>query len=74
MRVLFLLSAALLSGLMMILAGCGGSAHTPSTERESTPIDGGRYREWKHEGHVYLSASYGGLVHSESCPCKEKSR
>jgi hypothetical protein len=42
----------------------------------TTEFVGGTVTEVTHKGHVYLSfdgSSYnGGVVHSESCPCKSK--
>ena len=35
---------------------------------------GGGYRiyEFEHEGHKYLFHYHGGMIHSESCPCKQE--
>lgn len=53
--------------------GCSGSKVTVSSvDTHIINVGGVNIREFEHGGHKYLTSYDGGLIHSESCPCKGK--
>lgn len=44
---------------------------TTILERAQVRYEKSAVVEFTHDGHVYLKHRQGGVVHSESCPCRE---
>ncbi len=67
--------------LCILLSGCGGENNTPQSPIvvEPEPLHNVWYTNYSFgaftiinaDGHEYLSAYKGGMVHMESCPCKK---
>lgn len=67
----YLLLATLLCGMFSSCTeNMSGKRHS-NVEEESLPI---RVDDFTWEGHTYLVFIEGGIIHSESCKCKEAKR
>ena len=55
----------------LLIAGCGDAGHSDRTTRSIAGYDV-IMKTVSHEGHEYVVLNGKCLVHSASCPCKEK--
>lgn len=53
------------------MSGCD-ELENPKRHRETISVGGFKVRVFEYDGHFYLTRYRGGIIHSESCPCKKK--
>lgn len=72
------ISVVVLVLCMVLAGGCGDNHKQGSLVNDTSKAtvrslsDFTLINEVEYEGHKYLSVYHGGIIHSESCPCKKE--